>query len=162
MAKEIGVSPEDYQHVKTLVTLLEDQEKDPPLTDLKPLSWYTPNFKDIINVDLFVQITTEKIEQLNVRQTPMTSNLSYAENQALKELSSDKNIIIKPSDKEGNIVILEKDKYIDICMTHLNDISCYKKLQRDSAAKYIRIQQTHQADRSSLGTILSQNNLAST
>ncbi|CAH2305628.1 Hypothetical predicted protein [Pelobates cultripes] len=137
MAKELGVPLEDYKHIKTLVTLLDDQEKDPPLTDLKPLSWFTPNFKDIINVDLFVQITTDKIEQLNVISTPLTSNLSYAENQALKELSSDKNIIIKPSEKGGNIVILEKDMYIDMCMIHLNDTSCYQKLKGDPTKKYL-------------------------
>ncbi|CAH2329725.1 Hypothetical predicted protein, partial [Pelobates cultripes] len=95
----MGVAPEDYPHLRTLVTLLDDQDKDPPLTNLKPRSWYTPNFKEVTNIDLFIQMTCNEIEQLPLDKPIQINNLSHEETRALKELRSNSNLVIKQSDK---------------------------------------------------------------
>ncbi|CAH2324683.1 Hypothetical predicted protein, partial [Pelobates cultripes] len=57
--------------------------------------------------------------------------LSKSERLALKELKSLDNIIIKPADKGGNIVLLNRQEYINMCMIHLDDKSCYRTLPSD-------------------------------
>ncbi|CAH2222479.1 Hypothetical predicted protein, partial [Pelobates cultripes] len=136
-AKELGLTNEDFIHFQTLVQLLTEQETAPPLTSFKPLSWFTPNFRDDINVDLFVKMTTETIESL---PTPIIqqNNLSFGEQKAFKDLSNNKNIVIKPSDKGGNIVIMERETYVDMCLIHLNNSSCYRKLGEDPTSSYFK------------------------
>ncbi|CAH2322194.1 Hypothetical predicted protein, partial [Pelobates cultripes] len=101
-AKELGLTSKDFTHFQTLVQLLTEQETTPPLNNFKPLSWFTPNFRDDINVDLLVKMTTDIIESLPIPKIHQ-NNLSSGEQNALKDLSNNKNIVIKPSDKGGSI-----------------------------------------------------------
>ncbi|CAH2221128.1 Hypothetical predicted protein [Pelobates cultripes] len=135
-AKEIGMSYEDFQTHQMLVFLLDEQNPDFKLTDLKPESWFTPNLSKVSSVDLFIQMTTSAIESLTTSEV-LHDNLTAQQRKALKELNTDRNIIIKPSDKGGNVVIMDRDHYIDMCMEHLKDTSAYRKLTMDPTTLYL-------------------------
>ncbi|CAH2319227.1 Hypothetical predicted protein, partial [Pelobates cultripes] len=77
-----------------------------------------------------------KIEKLTTLPTNK-HNLSLSEQCALRELSMNKNLIIKPSDKGGNIVLMDRKMYVSMCMDHLNDPLCYRKLTNDPTLSYI-------------------------
>ncbi|CAH2292869.1 Hypothetical predicted protein [Pelobates cultripes] len=135
-AKEIGMSYEDFQLHQTLLSLLDEQNPDPKLTDLKPESWFTPNLSEVSSVDLFTQMTTSATESLIIPKI-QHDNLTVQQRKALKELNTDQNIIIKSSDNGGNVVIMDREHFIEMCMEHLKDSSAYRKLSNDPTTLYL-------------------------
>ena len=64
---------------------------------------------------------------------PTKSNLSIAEQQALKELKKNDNLLILPADKGRATVVMDREKYDDKLSTMLADTATYEKLKRDPA-----------------------------
>ncbi|CAH2219836.1 Hypothetical predicted protein, partial [Pelobates cultripes] len=137
MANEMGLSVQDYELSKTLDSLLAENDVSRPLTDFKPQSYFTPNFADTPHVDLFVQISLNELET-TVNQGSTTSNLSFMERKALKDLQQQTEIIIKPADKGGNIVLMNRSEYVAMCMSHLDDSTHYRTLPLDPTKNFIR------------------------
>lgn len=57
-----------------------------------------------------------------------TSNLSWDEKQALRQLRNNRSIVIKPADKGSTVVIMDRQAYIKKAEQQLNQGEYYKKL----------------------------------
>ena len=85
-------------------------------------------------------IPTGEADKIRLRTTnllrdyrPTKSNLSVAEQRALKELKKNDNLLILPADKGRATVIMDREKYEDKLLTMLADTATYEKLKRDPA-----------------------------
>uniref|UniRef100_A0A8C5LSW4 Uncharacterized protein n=1 Tax=Leptobrachium leishanense TaxID=445787 RepID=A0A8C5LSW4_9ANUR len=132
-AKNLGVSSEDYVHLENLLALLDECPPDSVnfSKKFKQKTKFTPSFSDFSNLEVFVNLVTSEIESIRNKDLQWESNLSQAEQLALKELQDVRNIVIKQSDKGGNLVIMDRDEYVAMCMVHLNDNDGYRKLGCD-------------------------------
>uniref|UniRef100_A0A8C5WFM7 Reverse transcriptase domain-containing protein n=1 Tax=Leptobrachium leishanense TaxID=445787 RepID=A0A8C5WFM7_9ANUR len=143
-AKNLGVSSEDYVHLENLLALLDECPPDSVnfSKKFKLKTKFTPSFSDFSNLEVFVNLVTSEIESIRNKDLQWESNLSQAEQLALKELQDVRNIVIKQSDKGGNLVIMNRDEYVAMCMVHLNDNDGYRKLGCDPTQLFTRDLQT--------------------
>uniref|UniRef100_A0A8C5Q9K2 Reverse transcriptase domain-containing protein n=1 Tax=Leptobrachium leishanense TaxID=445787 RepID=A0A8C5Q9K2_9ANUR len=138
-AKQLGITPEDFPHLRTLMDLLEENEE--PSQEMykkfKNKSKYTPSFSEFSSIDLFVKLVTDEITKLEIIPWKKEQNLSREERTALRELKNEKTIEIKASDKGGNIVIMSKSNYKDMCLQIINDSEGYTLLTFNPTEKYL-------------------------
>uniref|UniRef100_A0A8C5WH29 Reverse transcriptase domain-containing protein n=1 Tax=Leptobrachium leishanense TaxID=445787 RepID=A0A8C5WH29_9ANUR len=139
-AKQLGITAEDFPHLRTLMDLLEENEE--PSMEInrkfKNKSNYTPSFSEFSSIDLFVKLVSEEITKLEITPWKKEQNLSRNERTALRELKNEKSIEIKASDKGGNIVIMSKSKYRDMCLQIINDPEGYTLLTFNPTDKYLQ------------------------
>ena len=94
-----------------------------PSVSHKPMK--TPDYS------LSKRLITEQLALLESLKTPPIRNLSRQESAALKLLKNDNNLIIKPADKNLGIAVLSTSIYNELCMQHINENNCYKRIYHD-------------------------------
>lgn len=137
--QELGLDPDDLLEVHTLVSILEEEDHDPPhgpfsSCKLKSPKMPPPGCDDNLYTFLFMVVDSlerlEGSETLNAL-TARNHNMTRTEMQALKNLERDTSITIKPADKGGNLVIMDSQQYHNMCLTILSDRDGYSILERD-------------------------------
>ncbi|CAJ0944101.1 unnamed protein product [Ranitomeya imitator] len=97
-----------------------------------------PVTNDLGTVDVFVNLVSKEIMELEKREKKHFHNLTKAEMISLRELESDHERIIKPSDKGGNVVVLDVIQYKQMCYSLLNMDTGYEKLGSNPTTLYHR------------------------
>jgi len=86
------------------------------------------------NVDAAIEIYLSTLEEKLMSIQPEGSNfsnLSTAEQEALRNLKSDTSIIIKPADKGSGVVVWDREDYCREAESHLSDGSTYEECVQD-------------------------------
>jgi hypothetical protein len=83
---------------------------------------YTESYLQVIESEIFHELS---------KRTKFYRNFSSADEQALRELTSNTDIIIKGADKGSGIVIMDSDRYVQEALRQLNDVSTYRLLDHD-------------------------------
>lgn len=87
-------------------------------------------------------------ETQNLRQTPLSDNISNRDKKALDKLSSQHQLTIKPSDKGGNIVLMSNPQYQTMCKKMSSNKDWYQPISKLTTEKfntnfYLLINQTY-------------------
>jgi hypothetical protein len=65
-------------------------------------------------------------------------NLTLTELNYIRKLKHNSSIIIKPADKNVGTAVIDKQLYLDLCLSHLNDPTYYKKLASHPLAATVK------------------------
>jgi hypothetical protein len=87
--------------------------------------WYPPRQKWSTVLDSFTNDLKTKTCNIISKSKAYYNNDSFIIRTVLKQLRHNENIIIKPADKNLGLCVLNPKDYINICMTHLNDLTTY-------------------------------------
>lgn len=123
------VDLQNYHRRLKLWAYYGDQEmaaKQPftPTSNWTPPDPYIPtHIRDLINADLHYFQNSFQIQRIK-------SNLTTAENAALKELAQYKDLIIKPADKGSMVVVMDLEQYLWEGNRQLRDENYYLKLHK--------------------------------
>lgn len=136
-AREWGIPTDILEDVRTLYTLLDEQDRPSglgPLTNMKPVNRNMPPLSDPSCVEAFRAKILQDLSLLNIH--PCIANCTPSELEALRHLEEDRQVTIKPADKGGNIVVLDSADYKLMCSRILEDRETYEKLTMDPTSEY--------------------------
>ena len=115
-------------------SLPNDPVPDPDnLANLFPResSTWTPKPGQSAALDYYIDQCKREIGQVNPKPV-RRSNISQAEQQALRELQQRKDIVIKQADKGGALVVWQKDLYEKEALKQLSDTAHYTPMSGSS------------------------------
>ena len=95
----------------------------------RPKSTFNPP-KDDVAIEIYLSRLEEQILGISERGKNY-SNLSEAEQEALKNLRNDETIIIKPADKGSGVVVWDREYYLKEAENHLSNESSYRECFSD-------------------------------
>ena len=129
---DLEVNLRDFIRLLSLKDNFGSSSNNAPIPDhlVRKTGEYLPTeSKDMFfnGVIFNIKKMSENLEKLLDKKSKIYSNISPAENKALKKLRENKNIIIKKADKGGSIVIMDTSYYVDKVTETLNDTNIYKK-----------------------------------
>lgn len=116
-----------HRRLKLAAYFQQGRNRDPPR--FTPTSYWVPPLDKLPPEIIF--LLKQDLKQFNThfRSQQEKTNLSQAEQQALRELATNKHIVIKPADKGSAVVILDREQYIFEANRQLEDRTYYKRLQ---------------------------------
>ncbi|CAJ0951695.1 unnamed protein product, partial [Ranitomeya imitator] len=137
---DLGIDEDLLGDVRFLFHLGDPNPNDlgeGPFTDLKNKSKrMPPPTNDLSAVDVFVNLVTNEIMQLDKIKKRSVHNFTKAEMKSLCELEKDHDRIIKPSDKGGNVVVMDVPQYKEMCYALLNADMGYERLKGNPTEVY--------------------------
>lgn len=112
-------------------------EPDIEHTSFKPPSIFNPTQSKGPHIETFYQAVYKDFIQLcDAPAKKRSCNLSTAEHQVLKDLTTNKDIIVKQADKGGNLVVQDKSDYLREAYRLLADTNTYLKLPSSPLPQY--------------------------
>lgn len=118
-----------YHRRLKLQTLYADQPDTTPPPFTPSSNWIPPDKKlpgELLNLIQRDMISFNK----HFKPRPESSNLTWDEQNALRELKTNTDLIIKPADKGSCVVVMDKTQYLWEGHRQLSDTKYYKKLKK--------------------------------
>jgi hypothetical protein len=100
---------------------------------------FVPNDSRNAALDSYINAIARdaKIEVKRAASVQPTSNMSYSERNALRNLKNDQSIVIKQADKGSKTVIMGRDFYVQKNERQLSDVSLYKLLTEEDIEQIV-------------------------
>ncbi|XP_069507297.1 uncharacterized protein [Ambystoma mexicanum] len=108
---------------------LENRQSEGETLEIRPKSNFDPHIQNSI-LNLFEKKVITDLKRINYQiSTPI--NVKKCQLDHVEALARDESLTIKPADKGGAIVVMDTDDYTRKCLSLLNEVDTYTKLNGD-------------------------------